>query len=331
MSTTDVAVETKVSAPAARPGSRPGSRRPYIVSPLYDWSFFIASPLLALGLGLLAAAPLAAPGLIGGWLHDGQAEGLTLDSLLTGRPEIWRRSLHAVADFTWTGVGVGSFREVVPALYYPAGSGDLEHAHSLVLQTALDLGVGGLLAMAAIVWLALRRAGRAWCSAPGPGAPRARAAALFASLLAFCLFNLFDAVALGRPGGVAFFLLLGLIYALPRPRRRRRRRIPAHSRRRLLLAAILMLLGLSSIRGTLPLNRAAVLGARAVAGEPGLLPAAHAALAAGAPAGRLARRQGRPGLGPPVPARRRLGPGAALLRRLRAAGRGPAAAAPTAR
>ena len=214
------------------------------------------------------------------WLHDGKAQGLTIDSLLTGRPEIWRRSQHAAADFSWTGVGVGGFSEVVPALYYPAGAGRLEDAHSLVLQTALDLGVLGLLAMAAIVGLAFRRAWSAWRRAPVAGQRRAWTLGLFVSLLAFVLFNLFDAVALGSAGSLPFFILLGLVYALPRPRSRAkpRRRCFTHGRRRLVLGVSFMVLGLASVRGARQLNRAAVLGARAVVHDPALLPAAHAAL-----------------------------------------------------
>ncbi len=213
-------------------------------------------------------------------IYDGKVQGLSVDSLLTGRPEIWRRSLHAVADFSWTGIGVGSFPEVVPALYGPAGAGRFEDAHSLPIQIALDLGAVGMLAMAAIVWLAFRRAWSAWRRAPQAGPRRAWAGGLFASLLAFAAFNLFDAVALGSAGGVAFFMLLGLIYALPPAPRRRRWRLPARGRRRLVVGVLFLLLGLTSIRGARQLNGAAVLGARAVVDDPALLPAAHAALVA---------------------------------------------------
>ncbi len=248
--------------------------------------------LLLVGLGL--AVTLATSTSFDWLIHDGKAQGLSVDSLFTGRPEIWRRSLHAVADFSWTGIGVGTYSEVVPALYYPAGSGSLEDAHSLVLQTALDLGVVGLLAMATIVWLAFRQIWSTWRRAGvATGATRVRAHAwafgLFTSLLAFVLFNLFDAVALGSPGSVLFFILLGLIYALPRPRPRwRRSRVryarfwpgPPRGRRRLLVGAIFMVLGLSSIRGARQLGAAAVLGARAIVRDSSLLPAAHAALGA---------------------------------------------------
>ncbi len=238
--------------------------------------------LLLLGLAFTGA--LAASDKLYWLIYDGKAQGLTLDSLLTGRPEIWRRSLHAIADFSWTGIGVGAFPEVVPKLYYPAGDRSLEDAHSLVLQTALDLGVGGLLATAAIVWLALRQAWSA-CRLPRrrPAGHGAWTFGLFVSLLAFVVFNLFDAVALGSPGSPAFFILLGLIYALPRPRRlgrtqRRSWRGLARGHRRLLLGAIFMFLGLSSIRGARQLNFAAVLGARAVVYDAVPKPTAHAAL-----------------------------------------------------
>ncbi len=255
-------------------------------------------------LGLIITAAWAASGPIDWLIHDGKAQGLTIDSLLTGRPKIWRRSLHAVADFSWTGIGLGAFPEIVPPLYYPTGPGQLEDAHSLVIQTALDLGVGGLLAMIAIVWLAFRRA---YSAGRRPGISserRAWALGLFASLSAFVLFNLADAVALGSPGSPPFFLLLGLIYALPIPRLRKRRRwrLPARGRRRLVIGALLMLLGLSSIRGARELNRAAVLGARAIIHQPSLLPTAHTALEAAARrncragwlAGKVAQARDRP-------------------------------------
>ncbi len=240
-------------------------------------------------LGLLGAALLAwaAPSRwLDPLLYGGSIQGLTADTLLTGRPEIWRRSLHAIADFFLTGLGVGTYDTVVPSLYHPAGAGKvLEDAHSLPLQTALDLGAGGLAAVAAIVGHAFLRLIRFHRRAPA-GLARTWAGGLFGSLAAFTAFNLFDAVALGSAGGLAFWGLLGLVYALPRrgrrrPRRRRwRPRTLGRARRRLVLAALLLLLGVPSLRGALELNRAAVLAARAAVSDRALLPRAQAALAA---------------------------------------------------
>jgi putative inorganic carbon (HCO3(-)) transporter len=92
------------------------------------------------------------------WFGDG---GL-LDRLSSGgavggldeRLEIWSRALYAIQDFSFTGVGIGTFNQVIPLLYpyfLIAPSADIPHAHNLVLQVAVDLGVPGLIAWLAIL------------------------------------------------------------------------------------------------------------------------------------------------------------------------------------
>lgn len=65
----------------------------------------------------------------------------------SGRVEIWAKSLLALGDFWPTGIGIGTFNLVIPLLYpYEAGWGNqIEHAHNLLLQVGVDLGVPGLL------------------------------------------------------------------------------------------------------------------------------------------------------------------------------------------
>lgn len=76
-----------------------------------------------------------------------------------GRIEIWQVSLLAIHDFSWTGIGIGTFTTVIPLLYplsFPIES--YPHAHNLFLQIALDTGVPGLisyLALAIILWVML--------------------------------------------------------------------------------------------------------------------------------------------------------------------------------
>jgi putative inorganic carbon (HCO3(-)) transporter len=77
---------------------------------------------------------------------------------LEDRVEIWSRALYAIQDFPFTGCGLGAFRRVVPILYpfftVPPDT-DIAHAHNIFLQTALDLGIPGLVAYLALLGSAL--------------------------------------------------------------------------------------------------------------------------------------------------------------------------------
>jgi putative inorganic carbon (HCO3(-)) transporter len=126
--------------------------------------------LLAVGAGLLVvtvwrwprllwAAPLVLLALVGMLVWVGPATLLAhLGSGgavggLDERLEIWSRALYALQDFAFTGVGLGHFNRVIPLLYpyfLIAPSVDIPHAHNLVLQVGIDLGIPGLIA-----WLAM--------------------------------------------------------------------------------------------------------------------------------------------------------------------------------
>lgn len=64
------------------------------------------------------------------------------------RTVVWSSSLQAFQDFTWTGIGIGGFRQVMPLLYPSPviNSEMIPHAHNLLLQIGLDLGLPGLVA-----------------------------------------------------------------------------------------------------------------------------------------------------------------------------------------
>ncbi|MFA9403933.1 MAG: O-antigen ligase family protein, partial [Anaerolineales bacterium] len=65
------------------------------------------------------------------------------------RIEIWSRALYGMQDFSFTGMGMGTFRRVAPILYpffMISPDKDVAHAHNVFLQTGLDLGVPGLIA-----------------------------------------------------------------------------------------------------------------------------------------------------------------------------------------
>ena len=99
----------------------------------------------------LVAAPLLVAGLLSYFPPvDVQAELARLLSIggLSGRQEIWVRALAALEDFSYTGIGLGLFGQVTPALYpydlLPGAS--YLHAHNVYLQVGLDLGMAGQIA-----------------------------------------------------------------------------------------------------------------------------------------------------------------------------------------
>jgi putative inorganic carbon (HCO3(-)) transporter len=100
--------------------------------------------------GLVLASAFLAARLGHAAILDGLSTTHTLGSLAT-RLEVWSRGLYAVQDFPLTGVGMGSFQEVAEVLYpFFITTRDVPHAHNLLLQVAVDLGIPGLIA-----WLAL--------------------------------------------------------------------------------------------------------------------------------------------------------------------------------
>ncbi|MEZ4736422.1 MAG: O-antigen ligase family protein [Caldilineaceae bacterium] len=62
------------------------------------------------------------------------------------RLPIWRVGWQALQDFAWTGIGIGSFRQTLTLLYPNTvlNSISANHAHNLLLQIGLDLGLPGL-------------------------------------------------------------------------------------------------------------------------------------------------------------------------------------------
>jgi putative inorganic carbon (HCO3(-)) transporter len=142
----------------------------------------------------------------------GEAFAFGVDSL-EGRFEIWSRALYGLEDFPFTGMGVGTFRHVVPVLYplfIISPSIDIAHAHNHLLQTGLDLGLPGLVAYLAIwlsagamLWQSWRLRQSRWQGALVIG--------LAGALVGYFVYGTSDAVALGARPGFIFWLMLGLI------------------------------------------------------------------------------------------------------------------------
>lgn len=140
------------------------------------------------------------------------------------RLEIWSRALQGIGDYAFTGVGLGVFRHALPDLYPVFDlnrAEDIAHVHNIYLQTALDLGLPGLVAYLAILGSTLAALVQTGQRLAEPslmdGLPRSRlAAGLAGGLLGYAVFGLTDAVALGARPGFLFWLACGLATGLSR-------------------------------------------------------------------------------------------------------------------
>ena len=89
--------------------------------------------------------------------------------------------------------------------------GDVAHVHNIFLQTALDLGLFGLMAYVGLLVMLLVRADQA---SRGPSAFAGRTAAgAGLSLVVVHVFGLGDAISLGAKVGVFQWLAAGLVLA----------------------------------------------------------------------------------------------------------------------
>ncbi len=148
------------------------------------------------------------------FLLDGSPQGWRWDVVLTGRPRIWDRAIHMLADGGLTGVGLGMFGVVAREVYaLPLGSGPLEDAHSLPLQVGLDFGVIGIVVWSIIVGATVRQAWRGLMATERGKPERWRAAGLCGAIVATVAFNLADAVAPGSIAGMGSWLLVGAVFA----------------------------------------------------------------------------------------------------------------------
>lgn len=128
-----------------------------------------------------------------------------------GRVEIWTQSFSALHDFVFTGLGIGTFTLVIPLLYplrvpiegYP-------HAHNLLLQVGLDLGLPGLIAYISLLLnLFVMLIGSLRRSANGLA--RALTVGAAASLTAMLLHGVLDAVTWGTKFAFVPWLLFAFI------------------------------------------------------------------------------------------------------------------------
>jgi putative inorganic carbon (HCO3(-)) transporter len=133
-----------------------------------------------------------------------------------GRMELWSRAIYGIQDFPITGMGMNTFRKIMPVLYptfLTSPDFDVAHAHNHLLQAALDLGLPGLVAYTAL-WLLLAVMLMRVYRGAADARVRVVAGGLGAGLIAHFSFGMTDAVALGAKAGVLFWLAVALVTAL---------------------------------------------------------------------------------------------------------------------
>ena len=116
----------------------------------------LASTALVLGLRWPRLFYLYAVGAVGAMVAgyviraDSLLQGISRDGSLggwSGRLDVWTQSYRAIKDFSYTGIGIGNFANVMPLLYpVRVDISGFPHAHNLLLQIGVDLGVAGLIA-----------------------------------------------------------------------------------------------------------------------------------------------------------------------------------------
>lgn len=181
---------------------------------------------LAVAGGLLIGLLLLLPP---GWLDAvGDAPAVEavggLTTLQNFRTEVWDAALQGIQDFFFTGMGFGTFRRIAFLLYpmpsVPA-SMDLAHAHNFFLQTALDFGMPGLIAVLAIYLLVvalLMRVDRTHGRQPvTPELPwltwHGAAIGLMGGWVAQFVYSMFDAVAVGSKPSFLWWWFVALVLA----------------------------------------------------------------------------------------------------------------------
>ena len=190
------------------------------------WGWYALAGLCAIGAFLFFYAPTPLLELIGDtpgvgcrW-RRGDGQELSLLCVGCGQP--------SYPDFFFTGIGLGTFRGLVYLLYPLPGiplTFDLAHAHNFFLQTGLDFGVPGLLAIlvvyaAAIVqfvrlahvppYMTHRASYLVAIAISDPARPCHR---LDGCMVGQTVYSLFDAVAMGSKPNFVWWWWMALIFA----------------------------------------------------------------------------------------------------------------------
>ncbi len=167
-------------------------------------------PGMALGLlGLLLAWRFLAVGpTVGHWLSPGTLDALNFGLYSRAVNGAW--GIAMVRDMPFTGPGLNTF-PVIDGLY-SGGGGHAPHAHNVLIQTAVDLGVPGLLGLLALLGTFAYTVARAY-RASRQRNQRALLLGICAAVLAWLTYGLLDSITLGHKPAMALWVMLGVVAA----------------------------------------------------------------------------------------------------------------------
>ncbi len=178
------------------------------------WFWRIALVTLIVATLTLAATDRLEPLLRASGLFD---PATSFDSL-NGRLHVWQRAVYFLAQAPFTGIGLNQFRAATPAFWpvsSPQAPSNIGHAHNQFLQAGVEMGILGLVGYLG-VWLALFW--RVFQTLRRPALPAEGALLAAASgLVAYGIYGLADAVALGARGGYPLWLFFALTIICSRP------------------------------------------------------------------------------------------------------------------
>ncbi len=137
---------------------------------------------------------------------------------VAGRSELWQRAIYMMQDFPYTGIGLGTFAKVAPILYpffLISPDAKVPHAHNLILQAGVDLGIPGLVAFVSfltvfsIVALRTLKLSRNTSFEP-------LSMSLFCGFMVYLIHGLVDNVTFSTKPGIVIWAIMGLMTALYR-------------------------------------------------------------------------------------------------------------------
>jgi O-antigen ligase len=136
------------------------------------------------------------------------------------RVEIWTDTLHVIAAYRWTGCGLGAYERGMYQFKTAAPTNTVDYAHNDYLQMAAELGIPGMLLLAALAVCVLGRTLRVVIFMRG--SPNwALACGLLGAFLAIAVHSLADFNLYVPANALAFAWLAGLSTGLvPGPSRR---------------------------------------------------------------------------------------------------------------